>query len=128
MSSQSSNKNVLLALCLAGVVSSLTACGGSSSNVSPGNIVIPPDNPTEPTDPTDPTEPPPSNGDLVESVIPDALGDAIYASGQTAPDGRPVYIIDVSALPGGQLDPTGLLLGNDYIYRIEGGALRIARN
>lgn len=128
MSSQSSNKNVLLALCLAGVVSSLTACGGSSSNVSPGNIVIPPENPTEPPDPNEPVTPPPSNGDTVESIIPDALSDVIYASGQTAPDGRPVYIIDVSALPGGQLDPTGLLLGNDYIYRIEGGALRIARN
>jgi hypothetical protein len=31
-------------------------------------------------------------------------------------------------LPGGNLDPAGLLLGNDYVFRIEGGALRITQN
>jgi len=61
-------------------------------------------------------------------VIPSSLSDAIYASGDNAPDGRPVYIIDVTKLPGGAMDPSGVLLGNDFIYRIEGGALRITRN
>lgn len=117
----------MLALSLCGVVSALTACGGSSSNVSPGQIVIPPEGPTDPTDPTDPIEPPPSGGDEVASVIPDKLSDCITRSGETA-TGKPVYVISVACLPGGVLDPTGLLLGNDFIYRIEGGALRIARN
>ncbi len=129
MSSQSRTPTALLALCLFGVLSSLTACGGSSSNVSPGTIVVPPDEPTDPTDPTDPNEPvnPPSGGDEVASVIPDNLSDCIADSGETA-GGKPVYVISVSCLPGGALDPSGLLLGNDYVYRIEGGALRIARN
>jgi hypothetical protein len=122
-------KQFLLALAAVGVVSTLTACGGSSSNVSPGNIVIPPDG-GGPTDPNDPVEPPqpPVDGDTVESVIPSSLGDVIYDSGDTAPNGKPIYIIDVTALPGGKLDPSGLLLGNDFIFRIEGGALRIAQN
>lgn len=120
-------KQFLLALAAAGVVSALSACGGSSSNVSPGNIVVPPDGPTPtPTPPPDPTPPP--GGDITASVIPAALGNAIYDSGEKAPNGKPIYVIDVTALPGGNLDPAGLLLGNDYIFRIEGGALRIARN
>ena len=129
MSSQSRMKQFLLALIAVGVVSTLTACGGSSSNVSPGTIVIPPDGGGPGPDPNEPTEPPtmPPDGDLVESVIPSSLGDAIYDSGETA-DGKPVYVIDVTALPGGRLDPAGLLLGNDYIFRIEGGALRITQN
>ena len=127
MSSETGTKKFLLALSLCGVVSVLTACGGSSSNVSPGNVVIPPDGPTDPTDPTDPVEPPPSGGDEVASVIPANLNDCITDSGETAA-GKPVYVISVACLPGGALDPTGLRLGNDFIYRIEGGALRIARN
>lgn len=127
MSSQSGMKQFLLALVAVGVVSTLTACGGSSSNVSPGNIVVPPDGGgTDPNEPIQP--PPPPDGDTVESVIPSSLNDVIYDSGETAPDGRPIYIIDVTALPGGKLDPSGLLLGNDFIFRIEGGALRIAQN
>ena len=82
-----------------------------------------------PTDPNEPIQPPPPpDGDTVESVIPSSLSDAIYDSGDTAPDGKPIYVIDVTALPGGKLDPSGLLLGNDFIFRIEGGALRIAQN
>ncbi len=127
MSSQSGMKQFLLALVAVGVVSTLTACGGSSSNVSPGNIVVPPDGGgTDPNEPIQP--PPPPDGDTVESVIPSSLNDVIYDSGETAPDGRPIYVIDVTALPGGNLDPSGLLLGNDFIFRIEGGALRIAQN
>jgi hypothetical protein len=61
-------------------------------------------------------------------VIPASLTSAIYDSGETAPDGKPIYVIDVAALPGGVLDPSGLLLGNDFIFRIEGGALRVAQN
>lgn len=128
MSSETGTRKFLLALSLCGVVSALTACGGSSSNVSPGKIVIPPDGPTDPTDPPiDPPEPPPSGGDDVASVIPASLSDCITNSGATAA-GKPVYVISVACLPAGTLDPTGLLLGNDFIYRIEGGALRIARN
>ena len=127
MSSQSGMKQFLLALVAVGVVSTLTACGGSSSNVSPGNIVVPPDGGgTDPNEPIQP--PPPPDGDTVESVIPSSLNDVIYDSGETALDGRPIYVIDVTALPGGNLDPSGLLLGNDFIFRIEGGALRIAQN
>jgi hypothetical protein len=128
MTSESRIKQFLRALCLLGLVSTLTACGGSSSNVSPGKIVIPPDNGGP--DPNEPVEPPqpPVDGDTVESVIPSSLSDAIYDSGENAPNGKPVYIIDVTALPGGNLDPAGLLLGNDYVFRIEGGALRITQN
>ena len=129
MSSESGMKQFLLALCVVGATSTLTACGGSSSNVSPGTIVIPPDGgPTDPDVPTDPNPPTPPDGSTVESVIPASLSGAIYDSGEKAPNGKPVYIIDAAALPGGALDPTGLLLGNDFVYRIEGGALRITQN
>ena len=131
MSSQSRMKQFLLAIVAVSVFSTLTACGGSSSNVSPGKIVIPPDggtDPNEPVEPNEPNEPNQPGGDTIASVIPSSLTGAIYASGDTAPDGRPVYIIDVTKLPGGALDPSGLLLGNDFIYRIEGGALRITQN
>tara|TARA_R110001592_G_scaffold38609_1_gene127253 strand:+ start:95442 stop:95828 length:387 start_codon:yes stop_codon:yes gene_type:complete len=128
MSSSSLIKQFLLALSAVCIVSTLTACGGSSSNVSPGTIVVPPDDPNGPDVPVDPNEPPPPSGDTVLSVIPSSLGSAIYDSGETAPDGKPIYIIDVAALPGGALNPAGLLLGNDFIYRIEGGALRITQN
>lgn len=128
MSFESGMKQLLLALCVVGITATLTACGGSSSNVSPGNIVVPPDGPAEPNEPNEPNEPTePPNGDTIASVIPSSLSDAIYDSGETA-NGKPVYIIDVAALPGGVLDPSGLLLGNDFIFRIEGGALRVAQN
>tara|TARA_R110001599_G_scaffold353795_2_gene597896 strand:- start:36626 stop:37012 length:387 start_codon:yes stop_codon:yes gene_type:complete len=128
MSSSSLTKQFLLALSAVCIVSTLTACGGSSSNVSPGTLVVPPVDPNGPDVPVDPNEPPRPSGDTVLSVIPLSLGSALYDSGETAPNGKPIYIIDVAALPGGALNPTGLLLGNDFIYRIEGGALRITQN
>ncbi len=60
------------------------------------------------------------------SVIPAELEDAITPSGETANDGREIYDIDVSALPDGKLNPEGLLLGNDVVFRITGGALRVS--
>ncbi len=128
MSFEPRMKQFLLALVAVGAVSTLTACGGSSSNVSPGTIVIPPDGGTDPNEPVDPQPPLPPVGDNVASIIPASLTTAIYDSGDTAPGGKPVYIIDVAALPGGVLDPSGLKLGNDFVFRIEGGALRIAQN
>ena len=112
-------------------VVTLTACGGGSSsdNVSPGSVVV---------------EVPGGDGggngggngggsgggngdgDLILSQIPDVLADAISSSGESAADGREIFDIDVVALPGGRLDPAGLLLGNDVVFRIRGGALRVS--
>ena len=129
MSSQPRMKQFLLALITVGVVSTLTACGGSSSNVAPGKIVIPPDGGgPDPNEPTDPNQPEPPDGDTIASVIPSSLSDAIYDSGETTPAGKSVYVIDVAKLPDGKLDPSGLKLGNDFVFRIEGGALRVTQN
>ncbi len=68
------------------------------------------------------------DGDVISSVIPDALTSAITASGQTANDGREIWDIDVTRLPGGKLNPDGLLLGNDVVFRIKGGALRVSND
>jgi hypothetical protein len=128
MTSESRIKQLTLSLCLLGLLSALTACGGSSSNVSPGKIVIPPDGGgPDPNEPVDPPQPP-VDGDTIPSIIPSSLSDAIYDSGETTSGGKPVYIIDVGALPGGALDPAGLKLGNDFVFRIEGGALRVTQN
>lgn len=127
MSSESRIKHILPALYVAGLAAMLSACGGSSSNVSPGQIVVPPNGGGPVTPPVEPPTTPPGGGDTVASIIPSALSGAIYDSGESV-NGKPVYTIDVTALPGGKLDPSGLLLGNDYIFRIEGGALRINRN
>lgn len=109
----------------------LTACGGSSDNASPGSVVV---------------EVPASGGGGgggtggggsgggggtgvdVPSVIPAALSAVITDSGNTAAasfGGKPIFTIDVSVLTNGELDPTGLLLGNDNIYVVSGGALRV---
>ena len=122
MTSETRLKHILLALLLV----SLTACGGSSSdNVSPGQIVVgDPEEPTDPNEPTDPGEP--GDGDLVMSVIPAELEGAIAPSGETANDGREIYDIDVTELPNGKLNPEGLLLGNDVVFRIKGGALSVS--
>ncbi|MCY4213448.1 MAG: hypothetical protein OXF68_07475 [Gammaproteobacteria bacterium] len=109
----------------------LAACGGSSDNASPGSVVVevevqPPPAP-EPEPEPDP-EPEPGNGSTVASVIPAHLQSAIVDSGSTADSGfggKPIHTIDVAALAGGALDPTGLVLGNDYIFEISGGAARI---
>jgi len=122
-------KQFLLALC----VVSLTACGGSSSdNVSPGQVVV--EVPGDGGDGGDGGNGGDGggdggnggDGDVVRSVIPSALESAISPSGETATDGREIYDIDVNALPAGKLDPQGLLLGNDVIFRIRGGALSVS--
>jgi hypothetical protein len=138
----------------------LTACGGSSDNVSPGTIVVEVPGPggdltdsdgdgvpdvndqcantpagefvnmdgcsESQLDPGGPTDP--GDGDQVASVIPGSLSGVITDSGRTAGDefgNRPIFVLDVSALPGGVLDPAGLLVGNDIILEISGGALRV---
>ena len=80
-----------------------------------------------PADEDDET-PPPDDGSTVASVIPDRLQSVIADSGDTAAAdfaNKPIYTIDVAALAHGRLDPTGLSLGNDLIFQITGGALRI---
>lgn len=110
----------------------LVACGGSSDNASPGSVVViqeverdPP-----PTDPDpDPDPEPPTDGTATASVIPEGLRSVITDSGNTASgafDNKPIYSIDVAGLTDGRLDPTGLLLGNDFIFQISGGALRVS--
>ena len=110
----------------------LSGCGGSSDNVSPGAIVVEVPVPCEGEDCDDGDNgggnPPPGGGGTVPSVIPEALEGAIRPSGDTADDGREIYVIDVTELPGGVLNPQGLLLGNDFVFRIEGGALRVSQN
>jgi hypothetical protein len=64
----------------------------------------------------------------VESVIPSNLADAIADSGDKAADGRAIYNIDVTKLEGGKLNPAGLTLGNDVVFRISGGAVRVSAN
>ncbi len=111
----------------------LAACGGSWENASPGSVVIvqeverdpPPDPDPEPN----PDPEPPTNGSTTASVIPEALRSVIADSGETASaafDNKPIYTIDVSKLANGQLDPSGLVLGNDFIFQIAGGALRVS--
>ncbi|MDE0064114.1 MAG: hypothetical protein OXP09_16920 [Gammaproteobacteria bacterium] len=106
----------------------LVACGGSSENASPGSVVtiqeVEPDPPPDPEPETDP----PVDGTATASVIPENLRSVIADSGSTASaafENRPIYTIDVSGLADGRLDPTGLLLGNDVIFEISGGALRV---
>jgi len=127
MASESRLQQFLLALCVASSLT-LAACGGSSDNVSPGTIVIPPDNSGGGDGDGTPGDGggDGTGGNVVTSVIPSSLQDVITPSGETAKDGREIYDIDVSKLPGGKLNPDGLLLGNDVIFRILGGALRVS--
>ena len=110
----------------------LAACGGSSDNASPGSVVVEVEVQPEPEpDPEPDPEPGPEPGDgqTVATVIPAHLESAITDSGTTADSafgGKPIYTIDVSALAGGVLDPTGLMLGNDTIFEISGGAARVS--
>ena len=123
MASETRMKQFLLAL----FVVSLSACGGSSSdNVSPGQIVVEVPGGGDGDGDGDGGGNGGADGDVIESVIPTALESAISPSGETASDGREIYDIDVTALPGGKLDPAGLLLGNDVIFRIKGGALSVS--
>lgn len=129
MTSETGMKQFLLAL----FVVSLSACGGSSSdNVSPGQIVLEVpgggDGDGDGDGDGGGDGDGDGDGDLVESVIPPALESAISASGETANDGREIYDIDVTELPDGKLNPEGLLLGNDAVFRITGGALRVSND
>lgn len=131
MNSEFSLKQVVKPAMIVAFTAFLAACGGSSENRSPGSIVVevPVDGGgTPPTDPDTPPDPPPVDGDTVMSVIPDALQDAIAATGETTPGGKEIYNIDVSQLPNGRLDPAGVVLGNDVVFRITGGALRVGQN
>ena len=110
----------------------LVACGGSSDNASPGSVVIVQeverDPPPEPDPEPEPEPEPPVDGTTTASVIPEGLQSVIADSGATASaafENKPIYTIDVAGLSDGQLDPTGLLLGNDFIFEISGGALRV---
>ena len=126
----------------------LAACGGSSDNASPGSVVIE----VQVEGGGDGDEGGGGGGDgddgdagddggdggdggddgdgmAVATVIPSRLASAVADSGATADAGfgsKPIYTIDVSALPEGVLDPTGLVLGNDYIFEISGGAARVS--
>ena len=114
----------------------LAACGGSSENASPGAIVV------EVAggggggnggggggDGGDSGGGGSSgNGTIVVTVVPDSLASVFSDSGETvsaAFGNRPIRTIDVSALDGGMVDPAGVVLGNDVVFEISGGALRI---
>ncbi len=111
----------------------LTACGGSSENVSPGSAVVEvpvsdgggDDDDGDAGDEGDTSE---SDADaIVTSVIPANLGGVIFDSGETAGPGfgnKPIYKIDVAGISA--LDPTGVMFGNDLIFEISGGAARIS--
>ena len=127
----------------------LAACGGSSENVSPGSVVVEVpvegggdgDDGDDGDDGNDGDDGDDGNdgdggdggnggdGMTVATVIPAHLQSAITDSGATADvgfGGKPIYTIDVAALTDGVLDPTGLVLGNDYIFEISGGAARVS--
>ena len=114
-------------------VALLAACGGSSDNVSPGSVVVdvevqPPPAPEPDPEPEPDPGPEPGDGSTVATVIPAHLESAIRDSGARADSGfggKPIYTIDVSALQGGALDPAGLVLGNDAVFEISGGAARV---
>jgi hypothetical protein len=110
----------------------LAACGGGSDNASPGSVVV--EVPVECDDcgggdgGGDDGGGTGGGGQTNPSTIPAALNSVITDSGTTASTAfanLPIFTIDVTALTGGALDPTGLVLGNDAIYQISGGALRV---
>ena len=121
-------------LLLAATALLVVGCGGGSSNSSPGAVVV--------EVPTSGGGDSGSGGDggdgggtgggnggpTVATVVPTALNAVITDSGNTADvafDGKPIMTIDVSALTDGQLDPAGLTLGNDMVFAVSGGALRV---
>ena len=111
----------------------LAACGGSSENASPGSVVVEVpvyvgggDDDDDDDDDDDTGDTGTDDGTSVATVIPAALESVIADSGETAGaafGSKPIYTIDVS--DGGVLDPAGLVLGNDVIFEIAGGAARI---
>ncbi len=110
----------------------LAACGGSSENASPGSVVVEVpvyvggDDDDDDDDDDDTGTEEPVDETTVATVIPTALESVISNSGETAGaafGNRPIYTIDVSETSA--LDPAGLVLGNDVIFEISGGAARI---
>lgn len=117
-------------------VSIIAACGGGGSNSSPGAVVV------EVEVEGDGNEGNNgggnnggnqgggnNNGPVVNTVIPTSLETAITDSGETASaefGGKAIFTVDISQLQGNVLDPTGLTLGNDNIFQISGGALRVS--
>ena len=111
----------------------LAACGGSSENSSPGSVIVEvpvggdDDDEDDDGDDDDSGSQDPVDETTVATVIPSALEDVISNSGESAGaafGNKPIYTIDVSETSA--LDPAGLVLGNDVIFEIAGGAARIA--
>ena len=105
----------------------LAACGGSSENASPGAVVVEVPVYVDGGDDDDDGSEDPGDGATVASVIPAALDSVVSDSGETASaafGNRPIYTVDVSGVD--SVDPSGLVLGNDFIFEISGGALVIS--
>ena len=130
------NWNKLSEFCLFMMIALVvSACGGGGNNSSPGSVVVVEEvevdsgsSDDEETPDEDDASGGGTDGSASSSVIPERLSSVISDSGLTASgdfDGLPIFTIDVSALEGGALDPAGLVLGNDAIYEISGGALRV---
>lgn len=111
----------------------LAACGGSSENASPGSVIVEVPVPVGGDDDDEDDDGDDDDGSqdpvdetTVATVIPSALEDVISNSGESAGaafGNKPIYTIDVSDTSA--LDPGGLVLGNDVIFEIAGGAARI---
>ncbi|MEM1432719.1 MAG: hypothetical protein AAGG11_01545 [Pseudomonadota bacterium] len=114
----------------------LAGCGSSSDNASPGAVVVVEEVVVDP----DPGSGGGGSGGggtggggggtgtEVDTVIPDALNTAIVDSGTTtsaALGSKAIFTVDVAELAGGQLDPAGLTIGNDVVFQITGGALKV---
>ncbi len=128
--------NVSKAFALTAAALLLASCGNDGSNVSPGSVVVVEEIIVDSGG---------SGGDgsgdgggdggdggagpVVDTVIPTALAGSITDSGETSSaefGNKPIITIDVASLDGGQLDPTGLVLGNDSVFEVSGGALRVS--
>ncbi len=126
-------QNLPRLVALAGIALFLAACGGSSENASPGAVVEAPihmgggDDDDDDGSGDDGGDGGGSGeGSTVASVIPTALASVIADSGETAGaafGSKRIYTIDAASSEG--IDPAGLVLGNDYIFEIAGGAVRI---
>ena len=120
---------------LAAVCLILAACGGSSDNASPGSVVVQVEVPATGGGGTGGggtggggTGGGGTGGSQTPTVIPAALNTVITDSGNTTAasfGSKPIFTIDVSALTNGELDPDGLTIGDDAVFQISGGALRI---
>ena len=113
----------------------VSACGGGGSNASPGSVVVevPVESPGDGGDNGDNGGDGNDGGDgtviAVDTVIPTELTGVITDSGATTSadfGSRAIFTIDVAALTGGAIDPTNLVLGNDVVFEISGGALRVS--